>query len=204
MEESKSIPLIINFQGKEYPINFDSSLTLENLTNLIFQHAHIPPSFQKIIFRGHNLLQNEMSKKLFELGINEGDKLLVLGTSSEEIEALQKSKEDPLLLSFEQEEAREKKRRKYQEKIEESPYISNYEVLEEFKYPPPSEALKLLKKLGSDPGIIAIMKKHNWVIRTLKEMKPEGKVGISPVCVLGLNTVFSSISFPSFLNIFYF
>jgi len=47
--------------------------------------------------------------------------------------------------------------------------------------------MKLLKKLSSDPGIIAVMKKHNWRVGLLREMPPEGKVGISEVCILGLN-----------------
>jgi hypothetical protein len=42
--------------------------------------------------------------------------------------------------------------------------------------------------LANDPGIVGIMKKHDWRIGLLEEMPPEGFVGISPVCVLGVNT----------------
>lgn len=58
----------------------------------------------------------------------------------------------------------------------------------EWQTPPPSKALSLLRRLANDPGIVGIMKKHDWRIGILEEMPPEGFVGISPVCVLGLNT----------------
>lgn len=51
----------------------------------------------------------------------------------------------------------------------------------------PSEAIKLLHRLAADPGIIGIMSKHRWTVGLLSEMPPEGKVGVSPVCILGVN-----------------
>ena len=53
--------------------------------------------------------------------------------------------------------------------------------------PVPSEALKLLHRLAADPGIVGIMTKHHWSVGLLSEMPPEGKVGVSPVCILGVN-----------------
>lgn len=53
--------------------------------------------------------------------------------------------------------------------------------------PPPSEALNLLHRLASDPGISGIMMKHGYTVGKLSEMPPEGKVGVSPVCILGVN-----------------
>ena len=53
--------------------------------------------------------------------------------------------------------------------------------------PPTSDALKLLHRLAADPGIVGIMTKHAWSVGLLSEMPPEGKVGVSPVCILGVN-----------------
>ena len=53
--------------------------------------------------------------------------------------------------------------------------------------PAPSEALKLLHKLAADPGIVDVMKKNSWRVGKLSEMPPEGKEGISPMCILGVN-----------------
>lgn len=54
-------------------------------------------------------------------------------------------------------------------------------------FPTAPEALKLLHRLAADPGIAGIMSKHRWGVGLLSEMPPEGKVGVSPVCILGVN-----------------
>jgi len=48
-------------------------------------------------------------------------------------------------------------------------------------------ALQLLHKLSTDPAILAIMAEHRWTVGTLKEMPPEGLVGVSASCLMGLN-----------------
>ena len=53
--------------------------------------------------------------------------------------------------------------------------------------PPPAAALRLLHSLAADPGISKIMKVRGWRVGKLSEMPPEGKVGVSAVCVLGYN-----------------
>ncbi|KAI3427299.1 hypothetical protein D9Q98_010218, partial [Chlorella vulgaris] len=41
--------------------------------------------------------------------------------------------------------------------------------------------------LAADPGIQGVMARHRWSVGLLSEMPPEGKVGVSPVCILGVN-----------------
>uniref|UniRef100_A0A7S1XI58 WLM domain-containing protein n=1 Tax=Phaeomonas parva TaxID=124430 RepID=A0A7S1XI58_9STRA len=53
--------------------------------------------------------------------------------------------------------------------------------------PGEERARNILEGLASDPGVLAVMKKWNWFVPELCEMYPEGKVGVSEVCVLGLN-----------------
>jgi hypothetical protein len=55
--------------------------------------------------------------------------------------------------------------------------------------PPPQQALRIMHKLASDPGIIAIMKKHRWQVGVMTELAPVGYVGVSPKCLLGFNKV---------------
>lgn len=49
------------------------------------------------------------------------------------------------------------------------------------------KAREILLELANDTGIIAIMNKHDFHVGALAELFPEGEVGISEVCVLGLN-----------------
>lgn len=45
----------------------------------------------------------------------------------------------------------------------------------------------ILNSLATDPAILHVLELHKWSIGELCEMEPEGYVGVSEVCVLGLN-----------------
>jgi len=44
-----------------------------------------------------------------------------------------------------------------------------------------------LKELSEDPGILGVMKRHDFQVGCLSEMPPDGKVGVDSECVMGLN-----------------
>jgi hypothetical protein len=50
-----------------------------------------------------------------------------------------------------------------------------------------AQAREILTTLSSDPGVLACMAKNKWNVGSLAELYPEGKVGESAVCVMGLN-----------------
>lgn len=50
-----------------------------------------------------------------------------------------------------------------------------------------SRAQSILESVARDPGVLAVMKERKWFVPVLGELYPDGKVGIDPVCVLGLN-----------------
>lgn len=53
--------------------------------------------------------------------------------------------------------------------------------------PHQDQARQILTTIANDPGIRACMTKHQWNVGSLAELYPEGKVGESQVCVMGLN-----------------
>jgi WLM domain len=53
--------------------------------------------------------------------------------------------------------------------------------------PDQAKARSILMTLANDPGIKACMAKHEWHVGSLAELYPEGNVGESAVCVMGLN-----------------
>ena len=57
----------------------------------------------------------------------------------------------------------------------------------DFIKPTKRQAVELLERLATDPGIVGVMDKHGWRVPKLREMPPEGKVGVSESCVLGYN-----------------
>jgi hypothetical protein len=101
-------------------------------------------------------------------------------------------KGDALLLGFEEETRRARVRQRYTLEEEASntylqPRFGDVDCLKQFKTPPPSHALALLRRLANDAGIKAIMEKHNYRVGLLNEMPPEGLVGVDEVCILGYN-----------------
>jgi hypothetical protein len=53
--------------------------------------------------------------------------------------------------------------------------------------PNEQKAHEILSSLTIDPGILACMAKHEWNVGALTELYPDGKVGESAGCVMGLN-----------------
>ncbi|KAL6553590.1 hypothetical protein OROGR_007432 [Orobanche gracilis] len=125
-----------------------------------------------------------------------GKSVRMMGVPKEEVdELLQNVEADLRIAGFDQEEKRLKQRNSHRSYILPKLPQGNY-IFCDFQSlslpgielnPPASKALGLLHKLASDPGIVAIMNKHRWRVRTLTEMAPIGYVGISPKCILGIN-----------------
>lgn len=63
--------------------------------------------------------------------------------------------------------------------------FENIRVLEQFE--DSDKAYEILQDLAEHPGFQAILKRHKWKVGTLSEMMPEGLVGVSEVCILGVN-----------------
>jgi hypothetical protein len=53
--------------------------------------------------------------------------------------------------------------------------------------PNESTARSILEELSRDVGVLAVMEKHKFKVGALCELYPEGYVGVSDVCVMGLN-----------------
>ena len=53
--------------------------------------------------------------------------------------------------------------------------------------PGASAAEQRLRELSEDPGILGVMRRHQWNVGRLSEMPPQGQVGVSEMCVMGLN-----------------
>lgn len=134
---------------------------------------------------------------LQEMAIMEGKPVRMMGVLNDEIEKVSQdtTKPDLRILGFEEEERRLKQRSTNGPRASLKLPQGNY-IFCDFRTlhipgveltPPPSEALRRMHMLACDPGIVAIMNKHRWRVGVMTEMAPEGYVGVSPVCLLGLN-----------------
>lgn len=62
-----------------------------------------------------------------------------------------------------------------------------FHAIETLDLPDRARAKQILEELANDPGVLAVLAKHAWSVGALAELYPEGEVGVSEVCVLGLN-----------------
>ncbi|KJE92983.1 zinc metalloproteinase [Capsaspora owczarzaki ATCC 30864] len=141
-------------------------------------------------------------QSLDTLGIVNGDRIMLLGSTLTDVEEVRQA-EGSALKAIEERRLMRTKAQSSQSRRQApvKPFadrdssglgreygFARLESLPYFTYPSPSDALELLRRLSTDPGIVAVVKKHHWLVGALVEMPPEGKVGIDDVCVLGYNT----------------
>ena len=129
-------------------------------------------------------------------------RLMVTGSRAEEAEALERERgKDYRIRGFEEEDRRELVRcglvpssasggrGRGGGSTSTSHRFGDIDALDvpDFIKPTKRQAVELLERLATDPGIVGVMDKHGWRVPKLREMPPEGKVGVSESCVLGYN-----------------
>eukprot|EP00742_Colponemidia_sp_Colp-10_P006092 GILJ01006519.1.p1 GENE.GILJ01006519.1~~GILJ01006519.1.p1 ORF type:complete len:630 (-),score=93.08 GILJ01006519.1:137-2026(-) len=175
----------VAYKGQTHPVTISETDDLSVLSKQIAEATGVSEKYQKLVSKGRALPKTGSAK---EAQIGDGMKLLLVGTSESEVEAVVNAKADPTIRGFDA-----RRRHPYAAKPttsaqKQSPYrFERIQVLTQFSTPPASEAEAILKRLSKDPGIVGIMNEHRWTIGLLKEMPPDGKVGVDPVCVLGYN-----------------
>ncbi|MEW5317621.1 MAG: hypothetical protein WDW38_008904 [Sanguina aurantia] len=132
------------------------------------------------------------SESAAEAGLQSGCKVMLLASSVEDVQGVRSAKDLAGLAGFDHELRTAARRRRQTGGAVELPKgdftFKGYESWQRpGLLPAPPEALKLLHRLAADPGISSVMEQHRYKVGLLSEMPPEGKVGISPVCVLGVN-----------------
>mmetsp|Transcript_6781 Transcript_6781/g.20562 ORF Transcript_6781/g.20562 Transcript_6781/m.20562 type:complete len:510 (+) Transcript_6781:133-1662(+) len=161
--------------------------TVKELAERLEELTGLKSEFQRIIWRG-KLLSSD-GRSLREVGIPEDDStsLLVVGPAEEAVEKMKGLQSDQAMRPFEESIP---VKRKYEAKLTPARMRSKYTFLRTETIAglhDEDRAAELLRQLCEDRGIAAVMEKHRWMVGNLKEMYPDGKVGVDPVCVLGLN-----------------
>jgi hypothetical protein len=176
---------VVLYKGQEYTVGPEGSdfQIIRDLKEQLASQTGVGVGRQKLMVKGKALADDSAPLSCIGKG-----KILLIGTTAAEISELQEheqaiQREQRVRDSRFQVSIRERNGRR----LEPS---SNYgfgrlEILPNL--PQQEKAKALLKDLASDPGIVQVMQAHKWHVGALKEMYPEGQVGVDEVCVLGLN-----------------
>lgn len=148
----------------------------------------------KILFNGKRI-DTASEASLADEGVTDGSILKLFGSSEYQLQQAQEMAantqlESQLIDDRNDRSGQVRKKLELREKRPKFVPASDYgfkEIQEIPTLPDSENARDVLATIAMDPGVLAVMEKHRFKVERLVEMYPEGKVGISPTCVLGYN-----------------
>ncbi|XP_020082790.1 uncharacterized protein LOC109706396 [Ananas comosus] len=206
MEEQSLVKIPVVWRGNKLNVEVDPKWNVKEFGEKLQGLTNVKPETMRLLVPQPAKKSSKMitpysdvysSLSLQEAAIFEGKPIRMMGVFDTEIEEVSENskKANLRIAGFDEEEKRLKHRMSARPrtsfKLPQGEYIfCDFRTLHipgiELN-PPPSEALRRMHMLASDPGIIAIMNKHRWRVGIMTEMAPVGYVGISPKCLLGFN-----------------
>ncbi|KAE8685906.1 putative lipid-A-disaccharide synthase [Hibiscus syriacus] len=205
-EQPNMVNVTVIWRGNKYMVEMDSNANLKELGDELQKLTDVKADTMSLIvpqFSGkgsrmlHPFSDEHSSLSLQEASIFTGKSVRMMGAPQDEVDrVIQYSKVDQRIIGFSEEERRLRQRMldgpsRVSIRLPQGPYIfCDFRTLQlpgVELHPPASEALRRMHMLASDPGIIAVMNKHQWRVGIMTEMAPIGYVGVSPKCILGFN-----------------
>lgn len=186
------LQLIITHNGRLHPtpLTISPTATTTTLHQSVLDHLSLPSDTSlRLLTSGKSLAPDETP--LSSTPLTNSPSLFILSTAHSTLSTLHSQKPDPLLRPFTRPALPKyigapRRTRPAQGDLPSDYGFGRVEALAQFA--DKDRALAILEELRSDPGFLDVMRRKKWRVGALKEMPPEGKVGIDPVCVLGYNT----------------
>lgn len=198
----------VKYKAATYHLEINGSNSLREIFVYLGEIIDFNHLNAKLVVNGKSFSSDRTEWPAIDAVIKERQTILLLSSSLKEIEYIRNIKSDPLVKGFEREILDEQNRaRKTQRLLEENPWGETIKQDETYRFnrtevlylrlnPPPFEAEKLLLKLTTDPGIMAIMTSRRWTVGTLCELDPidadteQAAKGEGDKCLLGWNRNF--------------
>lgn len=171
----------MSYKGLSYEVPVQAEDSLGSIFDFVQEALDFPREYCKLISKGKTLRPDNEELLVGEAGLSSGSKVMLVASSAKDVAYVQKSRADPLVKGFAEEERDEASRRKKMRAgggtawgTKQDAEYNFGSIKAEFKYstPPPYDAEKLLQKLATDPGIIEIMKTRQFKVGVLTEMSP--------------------------------
>ncbi|KAL4063246.1 WLM domain-containing protein [Scleroderma yunnanense] len=182
---ASDISFEVLFRGVTYKISLPADAPVASLHEALETLTLVPPSFQKLLFRGKKIGCGQEGVNLTQVGLRNGVKVQMLGSTVQELDVLNATESE----YHKNEQILRERALKPQFKVR-STGSSNvsatqyrFHKLEPLSHlPDPPSALARLSKLANDPAIQHIMQKHKFSVGLLTELGPHEHPGL-----LGLN-----------------
>ncbi|OAX40320.1 WLM-domain-containing protein [Rhizopogon vinicolor AM-OR11-026] len=187
-----SVSLTFTFRTTSHTLHLPTDTPLSVLHSRLEALTSVPPSLQKLIYRGKKIQhrQNDDSEPeptIVQAGLRDGIKVQMLGSTAEELKQLTAA-----------DSARQSKERTLRERAlkpqvklrstgssssSSSSHQYRFHRIEPLSHLPRSEtAMESLTTLSQDPAVLHVMQKHRFSVGLLTELAPHENPGL-----LGLN-----------------
>lgn len=174
MDEETLLNVQFYYRKHLFELTFPSNSTVNDLFGEVEQYCQIPPSNAKFLVPKGPLLKGNGDKLGMPLVELEGKKLTLLGSSVEEVHAVHEmadmlARRNEALLAHRPKVVHP--RQTYASVGELDKYTFT-KVKPLAGLPNPKRSQDLLLRLKNDPGVIAAMRKHKFIVALLTEMEP--------------------------------
>lgn len=94
MSSPTHISLSVTHRGKLYPLSLLPDSTLQALQAHLEELTSVPPSLQKLIYKGKKLTHDSAEVTLSQAGITDGIKVQMLGSTTQELGGLKTAEDE--------------------------------------------------------------------------------------------------------------
>jgi hypothetical protein len=209
--KQQELQLVVSYRGQKVEIPLQEQTTVEAVKTVVAAQAdpslRLQPTDVKLLFKGKVLQDNDgvdlSTVLLQQAGMKKVYRLVAMGVSSQEVQAIDQEFREGMIKAegLVRDDLTDRGRKVIKERQRKGRYMLSkaqkaaagsqqygFGTIETIpNLPLEQEARQILTSLANDPGILACMAKHKWNVGSLAELYPEGKVGESAVCVMGLN-----------------
>lgn len=190
-----NLTITIHYKGQPHPTPLVTPATtiLSDFRTQVTAHLSLPSqTLLRMLVCGKDLAHSNDALPLSETPLLKTHTLYVYGTAASVVAEVRSQKPDQLVAPFTRPSPRytsAPRRTQPPPGAIGSSEKYGFERIEALpEYADRARAEEILETLRSDPGFLSVMRQKRWTVGALKEMPPEGSVGVDPVCVLGYNT----------------
>lgn len=177
-----NLNVVVTYRGVSHPLSLDPHSTVLDMKLALEALTTVPPSLQKLLYRGKKNVENEASASVEEAGLKDKTRVTLIGSTNEELSQLRTTETE----SRRREEIMRQRQAKGPTKVASTSTPSlnyRFQRIEPLPHlPNPPAARELLERLAADAAIQHVMTKHRFSVGLLTELAPHEHPNL-----LGLN-----------------
>ncbi|KAH7918274.1 WLM-domain-containing protein [Leucogyrophana mollusca] len=174
-ESEPNISLHVTFRGATHEVNLLPDASISTLHARLEALTSVPPSLQKLLYRGKRIQRQSEDITLIQAGLRDGIKVQMLGSTGQELETLNAAESEyqrkERILRERALKPHAKLRSTGMSSVASTQY--RFHRIEPLQHlPSPDTALSRLTTLSNDPAIRHVMQNHKFSVGVLTELAP--------------------------------